>query len=183
MHAKKNFELCFELPGGKKYIIPELLSASSLDFPWETENNLRLKYVYDFMPAGIMTRFIVKIHDLIKDDCYWKEGVVVSLDGAKAQIVKSGRVVDVALSGTNKKALLSTVRRHMKEINDSFTNLKVDEKVPCICTECVENAEPYFHKYQDLLKALGKGRKESQCKNSFEMLSIEALLGGIETKE
>jgi len=46
----KSFEICFELPKGKKYIIPELLRASQPEFGWNTEDNLRFKYEYEFMP-------------------------------------------------------------------------------------------------------------------------------------
>ena len=39
----------------KKYIIPELLRANQPELDWDHEDNLRFKYQYYFMPAGIIS--------------------------------------------------------------------------------------------------------------------------------
>lgn len=178
----ENFELCFELPSGQEYIIPELLLADQPGFSWDDTGNLRFKYVYDFMPAGIITRFIVRAHDLIEEDLYWKDGVVLTWEGARAQVIKTdNRVIEVRIEGNDKKTLLGIVRREMDAIHKPFNNLKVNEMVPCMCDECQDEEEdaPYFYRYKTLQKARKKGKHKVECQKSFDPVSIEDLLGGI----
>jgi internalin A len=61
----RKFELCFQIEDGTAYIIPELLTPSAPDFGWDYQGNLGFEYRYEFMPSGIMTRFIVINHHLI----------------------------------------------------------------------------------------------------------------------
>jgi len=179
----KSFELCFELPYGQEYIIPELLRANPPKTNWNYGDNLQFKYVYDFMPAGIITRFIVIAHDLIKENLYWKDGMVIARENAAALIVKTDNgTIQIWIHGVEKKALLGIIRRHMDYIHSPYSNLKVSEMVPCLCEECRGDPEPYFHPYQNLLKARLKRRKELQCQKSLDSISTKKLLGGIEDK-
>ena len=82
----KKFELCFQIPDTEEYIIPELLQPSALDLNWNYAGNLRFEYHNDFMPSGIVTRFIVINHHLIFEQCYWKNGVVLSRELTKALV-------------------------------------------------------------------------------------------------
>ncbi|MDP2362658.1 MAG: COR domain-containing protein, partial [Ignavibacteria bacterium] len=180
----KNFELCFELPHYSEYIIPELLPANQPQFEWSFVDNLRFKYEYTFMPAGVMTRFIVNSHDLIKENFYWKDGVILVRENTEALIIKTDiRNIDIWIRGEQKKSILEIIRRQIDSINSTFSNLNVNQMVPCICQECVKSNEPFFHPYRTLLKAQNKGRKETECKMSFDTVSIEKLLGGIEEKQ
>jgi small GTP-binding protein len=179
----KGFELCFELPTGQEYIIPELLRANQPKFDWDYAQNLRFKYKYAFMPAGVMTRFIVITHDLIKGNLYWKDGVVLAWENTEALIIKTdNRVIEMRINGDDKKTLLGMLRRHMGYIHSPFHNLEVNEMVPCICDECQKDPDPYFYPYHDLRKACEKHRDTIECRKSFDAVSIEALLGGIEKK-
>ena len=114
----KSFELCFELPTGQEYIIPELLRANQPEFDWDYAQNLRFKYVYDFMPAGVMTRFIVITHDLIKSDLYWKDGVVLEWENTEALIIKTdSRVIEMWINGDDKNDAL----RHASETHGLYS--------------------------------------------------------------
>ncbi|NJN30669.1 MAG: hypothetical protein HC824_09775 [Synechococcales cyanobacterium RM1_1_8] len=63
----QKFAICYPLrdrPGS--YIAPSLLSIDRPDYKWDDNNNLILRYEYDFMPKGILTRLIVEMHELIE---------------------------------------------------------------------------------------------------------------------
>lgn len=183
LELMKSFELCFELPTRQEYIIAELLRANQPDFNWDYTQNLRFKYIYDFMPAGVMTRFIVRTHDMLKGNLYWKDGVVLTRENTNALIVKTdNRVIEVWIDGKDKKTLLSMIRRDMDYIDSSFSNLEVHEMVPCLCSECDGHSEPYFYRYQTLLKAREKGRSSIECQQNFEQVPIKQLLGEIGPK-
>ena len=58
-----NFQLAYEIPGQRDhYIAPQLLPVEKPDYEWDETDNLILRYTYQFMPKGIITRFIVAIH-------------------------------------------------------------------------------------------------------------------------
>jgi small GTP-binding protein len=181
----KSFELCFELPVGKKYIIPELLRTKQPKFEWDEADNLRFKYQYNFMPAGIISRFIAISNDLIKDDLYWKDGVVLIWESTEAQIKKrDNQIIDILIKGDDKKALLAIIRRHMAYINSSENkNLEVDEMVPCLCHECQTNPLPYFYPYENIMKARQKKKNSIECQKSFDQVAIENILSGIGVKD
>ncbi len=184
----KNFELCFELPDKQNYIIPELLRIEQPELPpLDDADVLRFQFEYDFMPAGVMTRFIVKTHDLIRDDLYWKDGVVLQWQEAEARVMKTdARRIQVWITGRDRTTLLGMIRRDMGYINTPFHNLDVRELVPCICRECqqAEEANQRFFQYEkELLRARERGKREIECRSSFDDVSIDSLLGAIGNRE
>jgi signal transduction histidine kinase len=59
------FKLCYEIPSSPgNFIAPQLLSENQPVYTWDETNNLILRYTYEFMPKGILTRFIVEMHRL-----------------------------------------------------------------------------------------------------------------------
>jgi small GTP-binding protein len=181
LELMKRFELCFQIPNSQNYIVPELLRSNKPEFDWETRNSLRFEYSYEFMPAGIITRFIVRNHDLIKDDIYWKNGLVLTWENTEALIISEplDRKIKIWINGKEKKGLLAIIKREIDYIHQTLNKPDVKEMLPCICSECKNSENPYFHNYQDLTKAISKGKKEIECKNSFEAVSIESIFGGI----
>ncbi|MCJ8269195.1 MAG: hypothetical protein MJK04_07300, partial [Psychrosphaera sp.] len=183
------YELCFQLGNSGIYIAPELLPANPKAYnPIEPEGRMTFIYQFEFMPAGLLTRFIVKIHKLIVEELFWKYGVNVAVDGAKASIIadEQKRQIRVDIEGKkdNKKALLAIIRRDFGDIFDDF-NRKVnfDELVPCNCQQCsfLENS-PHFFKWQSLLNYKSKGRNTIVCDKSCEDVNIEQLSGEIEDR-
>ncbi|MEM9543310.1 MAG: COR domain-containing protein, partial [Cyanobacteria bacterium P01_E01_bin.42] len=62
------FELCYEIPHCKgRYIAPQLLQKGQPDYDWEEEENLILRYFYEFKPKDILPRFIVATHESIEE--------------------------------------------------------------------------------------------------------------------
>ncbi|MFV9677635.1 MAG: COR domain-containing protein, partial [Methanosarcinales archaeon] len=83
------FELAFELPDKKSHLVAELLPKTEPEFGWDETNNLRFYYHYDFLPAGVITRFIVLMHEDLEDKpdgthLCWREGAVLQREGTRA---------------------------------------------------------------------------------------------------
>jgi hypothetical protein len=47
------------------------------------------------------------------------------------------------------------------------------------CEECKESKQPYFHKYEVLLRFKEKGKKRRECEKSGLNVEIATLLEGI----
>ena len=69
------FELCYSFSESQNdtYMVPSLLSENEQDTgAWD--GALGLQYKYDALPAGIISRFIVRMHPYISKNTYWKNG-------------------------------------------------------------------------------------------------------------
>lgn len=113
------------------------------------------------MPKGILAQLIVRMHRLIevnrsdhavsltgRSDLFevWKTGVVLSKDGARAEVIEDRhkREIKVNANGNTRNQLLSLIAYEMQEIHSAFRGkLIVSELIPCVCEECGKG-EPHF---------------------------------------
>jgi internalin A len=182
----EKFELCFNIVGTDEYILPELLPSQRPAINMEaylSGGNLQLHYSYEFMPAGIVTRFISRLHYLIRQDHYWKNGVELEFSGSTALVVsdEAQKRIRVSVSGTNNTQLMGVIRSHFDHIHESLNMKKeihVIEEVPCNCTQCISSEKPYFYEYNLLQKMMAKDR-DAFCKKSSEDVSVHRLLNGL----
>lgn len=189
LELMKKFELCFEVPSKQCYIVPSRLPASpNTELP-QLEKNLPYYYQYEFMPAGIIERLIVRLHTIIYNDYFWKNGVVFIRESTIA-IVEADRFkkrLSIRLEGTAKSDLLAIVRNEIEQIHVSLNSPNFTEKVPCVCKECLDASTPFLHDYHIIERARSKKKKSIECQASFLPVEITALLGGldgtIESKE
>lgn len=180
----KKFELCFKLDETDDYIIPELLNNESIEYNLPFEEILSVKYKYDFMPKGIITRLIVRLHDLIKDNFYWKNGIIIERQGTEAILVgdKLNSVLTIKVGGYDKNGLLNIITREIDKIHKSLNYPKVSRMIPCICEECTASDSPHYFAYDTLKKYQEKEKSLITCQKSIEEINIETALKGIEGK-
>ncbi|MFT4926525.1 MAG: internalin A, partial [Phenylobacterium sp.] len=172
------FKLCYAIDNGDTYIAPQLLELTQPDYAWDDNDNLTMKYRYDFMPKGIITRFIVALHPLIVDqEVVWKDGVVLEYQDTQARVIEDypQRQITVSLAGEHKKDLLRIVDETLTDIHQSYPQLKVDEWLPCTCSVCRSSDNPHFYPYT-VIKRFTEDEKEIQCQVSYEMVDAEEVL-------
>lgn len=186
----EKFELCYKIDK-HKYLVAELLENTSVDCPkgWKFEDDcISIVYKYDFMPAGVMTRFIVKVHEYIakidgKNMC-WRKGVFLQHKTAYASVIMRESIavkeiqVKISKQGNSlcERELLFTIRKTLNDINSTFNKIIVEEFVPCNCSKkCT-----YQFPYNSLCAALEKGVDTIQCYNSFSQVNVLNLLEGID---
>jgi internalin A len=124
------FQLCYQLPGTEDYIAPQLLSPTRPAYEWESLGELILRYDYEFMPKGILTRFIVAVNHLIADqNLVWKSGVILARQGSRAEVIEDypRRKITVRVSGANSRGLLAIVDDQLERIHASFVRLKYEK--------------------------------------------------------
>ncbi|HEY4288011.1 MAG TPA: COR domain-containing protein [Puia sp.] len=180
------YGLCFELRDGTGYIAPDLLEPDRPDtIVWENTDGLHFEIRYDFMPAGILSRFIVKSHAFIKNNFYWKYGVVLEYDDTEALVVEDymhSKVI-ISLRGRNKRGLLSAVRMYIDEVHrdfDKFNKLQFEEMVPCNCAECRHSLTPHFFRFSVLRKYEQKMESAIRCEKSIGSVSVASLINDIQ---
>ena len=185
-----NFKLCYEIPSNPNtYIAPQLLSPNQPEYEWDETDNLLLRYTYEFMPKGILTRFIVEMHRWIQDQtCLWRTGVVLCQEDSdktknttRAEVIElyHRKEIRIRVSGNRRRDLLTTIRHELDKIHASYERLKCSTLVPCNCTTCNGSQTPHFYPLQILYKFRDDRQHQIQCQASYEMVSVRELIDDI----
>ena len=182
------FKLCYEIPGRQgTYIAPQLLSPEHPEYGWDPSNNLMLRYEYEFMPKGILTRFIVEMHRWIdQQTCVWKSGVVLNQDQhnqTKAEVVETYRShkgeINIRVAGNRKKELLTVVTHELDKIHTYYEGLKYSKLIPCNCSTCKDSQDRHFYRFEILRKFLDNQQYNIQCQIGFQMVDVRGLLDDV----
>jgi internalin A len=211
-----NFKLCYEIPNSLgNYIAPQLLSSQQPEYEWDRNPNakkdknilseiisnmkqdnliqkhdyrdLHLHYEYEFMPKGILTKFIVETHQLIENQsCVWKTGVVLNRNETRAEVVEKYRYykgeINIRISGKRKRDFMTTIRDEFDKIHNSYDRLKYKTKVPCNCKECKDSQNSYFYELETLHSFLDKNKLFIQCYVSGERVYVQSLIDDISSE-
>lgn len=174
------FRLCYRVASSPWYIVPELLGRNAPVYPWDSEDNLVVRYVYEFMPKGLIPQFIVAMHPWIaKQDWVWREGVVLKKEESWAEIVENYgmREIRIRVAGKKKKALMTIIMHELDKVNSGYTRLKCDKLIPCNCVTCERDPSPHFYRYEKLQEFAGNGQRTIQCqKRPYTMVDVERLI-------
>jgi internalin A len=185
----KEFKICYQIQRGQ-YIAPQLLSLEAPKYRWDDTDNRIVRYEYDFMPKGIITRFIVEMHGLIdrfnsprlageRSGIVWRDGVILSDGYGKAEVIEDyhKREIRIRVSGNQKKSLLDRIRHELWKIHATYDNrLKYKEFIPCNCPECKGSQDPHLYDFDALRRRLEKGRYEVECEKCYQMVNVRALM-------
>ncbi|MGD1699431.1 COR domain-containing protein, partial [Dapis sp. BLCC M229] len=179
------FKLCYKIPGtSQTYIAPQLLTEAQPEYDWDENNNLILRYTYEFMPKGIITQFIVVMHEYIEEQKYvWKSGVILKKNGAKAEVIEyyGKREIKIRISGQQKRDLITIVTHELDKIHSSYNNrLKYNKLIPCNCQTCNNNQNPHFYKFDKLNEWMSNGRLKTNCDNyPYDEVDIRSLIDDV----
>jgi len=160
------FKLCYEiLHRPRTYIAPQLLSPNQPKYAWDDGDNLILRYHYDFMPKGMLTRFTVEMHKLIDSELVWKDGVILTDSYTRAEVIETyyKNEIRIRVAGFPKKDLLTRIRHEFNKIHDSYEKLRYQELIPCNCSTCKGSQNPHAYVLQKLQERIQNQAHETEC--------------------
>ena len=183
-----NFRLSFRIDD-YQYLVAELLEDRPITLPltFEFGETLSFRYNYDFLPAGIMTRFIVSAHEKLEviggiRQC-WKKGAYLRHGAAYALVrlfdTPPDRYVIIQVSGTDarqKQELLTYIRIKLEKLHSIFSKINITRQIPCNCKANCTSLFPY----EMLLRAEAGGRTTVMCYESLRDIGVRKLLDGVE---
>lgn len=192
LRLMENFQLSFEVNKNQEYLIAELLENEEVlnELDIDIKQTLNFQYNYEFLPAGVMTRFIVKANAyLVEKDgkkACWKKGAYLKYEDSRGFVKLldgiTERRIEIKVIGENSRNnrdLLTIIRKNFDEIHKSVPKIKYKEYVRCNCEEhCA-----YLHDYRYLLRLEEKKIKSERCKNSLKQVNVCKLLDGVEDTE
>ena len=128
----EKFELAFPVDTST-LLIPDLLPVQEPDFQFETEDALRFRLDYDFLPASILPRFIVRKHQDIVNGLVWRSGALLedASFGAQALVRAStaARQIEIFVTGQRRRDYLAVLRSAFLDINRRFEAMRCREIV------------------------------------------------------
>ena len=175
------FQLAYQIEGISKFIAPQLLPVEEPEYDFPNRSNLEYQYRYVFMPKGIISILIVKIHKSIKNRIVWKNGVVLINEDTEAEITENHihRTINIRITGAKAKEVLFWIKNHIKSIHANYPKIEFREMIPCICSECENKSESEYFDLRVLERALMKGKETVECRISFEDINIKSLIDNI----
>lgn len=187
LRLMQRFELIYELPEVKDtYIAPMLLPEDKPAFDWDETTSLQMRYEYDFLPKGILSRLIVRLHEDIENQTrLWKRGVVLGYKNTRAQVIEeyNGRRILLSAKGPEAGTLMEMICKELDSINATFQfseRLRAIKKVPCNCELCISATEPYFFDHATLESWKQNDTSDTiQCQKSGKHVQIGGLLSRI----
>ena len=182
------FELCYQIKAKNFYIAPQLLTENQPDYQWDTHNNLILRYnSSEFMPKGIISRFIVAMHHLIdKQEYVWRSGVILKKDKTRAEVIEhfGRREIKIRFSGQHKRDLMTLVTNELDKLYKAFKPLKYSKLIPCNCRACKGSQTPHFYDYDKLREFAADGRYKIECDNRpYHPVNVLSLIDDVSDKK
>lgn len=136
LRLMERFEMCFPLDeeGGtlpKTWLIPGALGEfqpEGVTTDWQKPGSVRLRYIYDPLPEGVLPRFIVLTHLLSEGMPRWRNGVVLQ-DSQAAALVRRGEKrnqVEVTAFGPDRDRLrlLEIIQGNLERIHSDLPDPK-----------------------------------------------------------
>jgi internalin A len=197
LRLMERFDLCYQIDPqlswkhASQSLIPQLLPfqpPSSLP-AWNAEGmnagkvHVEMIYRLDFVPAGIMSWFIVRTHRYTRK-LHWREGVILSYQDHWARVELFARRNELRLEawGVEPRTFLVILKETVDLILSRFEGLQVRREVPCICHLQTGSAQPCpktYHYEEDLVERLYQGRETIECRKSYQLVKVRELLYGI----
>lgn len=143
LQLMERFEMCFQEIGtednakpSETWLVPGSLDKKQPDeiraADWQDPDRVRLRYIFDPLPHGVIPRFIVMTHPLSDNQPCWRYGVVLVDGDAKALVRKAptnDNTVEVTVQGSDRdrENLVRVVRGYLARIHCDLPDPKPTE--------------------------------------------------------
>jgi len=176
------FELAYQIDSGKqkRWLIPELLDPkepSELD--WKPHESLNFQYAYPVLPAGVLCRFIVRMHPYVDRRRSWRSGTVLNIDGntvlARGDTEKNKAFIAVQGDVDSRRERLAVVRDAFRYVHGTIPALKPKEEVP------LPDKPEVSVSYPHLLKLEKAGERTYFPEGAEKSYTVIDLLNGVDS--
>lgn len=179
----QRFELCFEYETDKGcWLVPELLQKNAPRLDWREGESLNFRYGYDVLPAGFISRFIVRTHGYLRPDLpRWRSGVQLDIDGhtvlVRGDTDKGMVFITVQGPPAGRQRALAVVRHEFGRIHATVPGLSPKQLVP------LPDRPDLFADYETLRTYERLELEWIVPDGADKKYSVQDLLNGVSTRE
>lgn len=183
----QKFELCYRLPDSQpeEWLIPQLLPPSRPEAlnNWSRTDDIVLRYRYEFMPKGIISRLMVRQHRFVKhSELGWASGALFERGDSQvlASLPAKGNEIVLHARGVDRKELLAIITSDLDALNSTFHGVadRVRKLVPCICERCRSSMEPEYFDLRKLQQRRRDRKFQIECDSSYLLVNVNELIDG-----
>ena len=180
----ERFELCYALKDAPEptWLATQLLPEQAPKVPWDQHHNTAVRYDFGFMPKGLIPRFIVRNNQYVGNiGRAWKYGVEMTCGPTAAKITASyaDNTIEIRVNDRGDYgAFLALLCDDMDRLLAGFGDkLVVEKMLPCPCTACAGDPDPYFFKYSLLRRRIEVLKKPTiECGKSGLDIEVQPFL-------
>jgi internalin A len=198
LRLMERFDLSYQIEPGvpgqspTHSLIPQLLpyqEPAEVQRVWPPDStqpgqmHVEMVYRFDFVPAGIMSWFIVRTHRYTRK-LHWRDGAILSYEGhlARIELFPMLRELRIVVWGIQPYTFFVILKETLDLILTRFAGLQVRREVPCTCQSQTGAAIPCREVYryeEDLLRHYEHKQESIKCRESFQEVPVLELLYGI----
>jgi C-terminal of Roc, COR, domain/Ras of Complex, Roc, domain of DAPkinase len=198
LRLMERFDLSYQIEPGvpgqspTHSLIPQLLPHQEPDEVqrvWPPDStqpgqmHVEMVYRFDFVPAGIMSWFIVRTHRYTRK-LHWRDGAILSYEGhvARIELFPMLRELRIVVWGIQPYTFFVILKETLDLILTRFAGLQVRREVPCTCQSQIGAATPCREVYryeEDLVSRYQNNRLMIECRASYKEVPVLELLYGI----
>jgi internalin A len=126
----RKFELCFVLDKNR-LLLPDLFPVHEPDFDFDSQHAIHFILDYEFLPKSIFTRLVVRMHHSIKNNLYWRNGIVLfdQTYQTTALIETNQQQLKLHIQGEKAREYLTVLQFVLNDIHRSFSHLNIRYKI------------------------------------------------------
>lgn len=144
LRLMEKFEMCFPLSETENrfeenedssWLVPGALPRYQPEIgdEWKMPDSIRIRYLYDILPDGLLPQFIVRTFPLSEGLPRWRLGVVVKSEGAQALVRANNgsRTVEITIRGrdTGRLRLAQLIRGHFDRLHKGLPGERPKEEL------------------------------------------------------
>jgi len=176
MEILKQSEICYQVE--TNFIFPSAFSLkkqASLSITSKDES-LVVHYQYQILREIIIVRLIVRLHTLIDNENYWKNGFKIVQEDAETLVTANyvDNLIEIEVVGNKRKELLKQVRQAIEFINATFLGMSCEMMVP------LTKEKQDWVSLETLKRLQEHGKKSITSYSNAEEININELLSNFE---
>ncbi|WP_106089276.1 COR domain-containing protein [Enhygromyxa salina] len=179
-----NMGLCFPLRGStsEEYLVPEALPKNAPNYDSWPKDSLRFRFDYEYLPPGLIPRFIVEAHAQ-DTSTRWRTGVVLTVAGCSVLVAGNPgkNRLDILVHGSEamRRSALNVVLEHLGRVHALNPEIKPAPKVPLPDNPEVTVSYQHLLTLEDLEGPTYRYLPE----NASRRYSVSELLDGVRTRQ
>eukprot|EP01127_Copromyxa_protea_P014151 TRINITY_DN389_c1_g1_i1.p1 TRINITY_DN389_c1_g1~~TRINITY_DN389_c1_g1_i1.p1 ORF type:complete len:2271 (-),score=715.31 TRINITY_DN389_c1_g1_i1:92-6904(-) len=168
------FDIMFRFPCSDTLLVPSLLpdELHGLQSIWPAYNpnciQLSRSYVFDFVPTGLFSRFVIRLMSQRFQSKCWRSGVFLECDGANVLVVldSGANTISVTARGSDTENPVIPFCNIVELLNSSLLHqFQVKPKIHVPCPLCLDAhlPRPFLFKWTELEDLFAKRETVVTC--------------------